>query len=214
MMYKKILFIGVLLVAMTAKAHQADVSTTMLVEKENGTWVLQVNASLTAFQQEIRTHFSETPYKTSEEFQQMVIEHLKNNIQISFNDTDITFGKGAVKLGHETRVVFEVFGIPSDIESALVKNSAFKDISRNKSTLIVLKEGFNKDFFVLNKDNNHVLNLYVEGSTFKILNSNGSNNFASYFGWVLGGIFLLIIALMVISNMFKPEKIELRYTGY
>jgi len=26
--------------AMTVKAHQADVSTTMLVEKENNSWVL------------------------------------------------------------------------------------------------------------------------------------------------------------------------------
>ena len=103
------------------KAHQADISTTMLVEKENGTWVLQISSSLTAFQHEIRTHFAETPYETPEEFQQMVIEHIKNNLQLSFNDSqNITLGKGDVRLGHETKVVFQVFGIPSDIKSVLV----------------------------------------------------------------------------------------------
>ncbi len=191
-------------------AHQPNASTTMLVEKDNNVWVLQISASLTAFQQEVRTHFAETPYKTPEEFQQMVLEHLKNNLHISFNGDNISFGKGVVNLGHETKVVFEVFGIPSDINSVQIENAAFDDIYKSKSTLILLKEGFEKELFGLNNANNHTLKLYVEGNAFKILDSDESNNSASYFGWVLGGTFLLVITMMVISNMFKPEKIELR----
>ena len=56
-MFKKISCIGLLFMVMSAKAHQADVSTTMLVEKEDNSWVLQISASLTAFQHEIQTHF-------------------------------------------------------------------------------------------------------------------------------------------------------------
>lgn len=210
-MYNKILFIGLVFITLTAKAHQADVSTTMLVERENNTWVLQISSSLTAFQQEIQTNFSETPYRTPEEFQQMVLEHIKNNVHIRFNGKDITFGKGVVKLGHETKVVFEVFGIPSEIKSAHIENTAFKDISRSQSAIFLLKEGFIKKQFVLNEANNHKLILYVEGNTFKIFDSTKSDNRnASYFGWIFGGVFLLVMALMAISNMFKPEKIELR----
>ena len=209
-MFKRIICIGVLFFTMVAKAHQSDVSTTMLVESENNTWVVQISASLTAFQHEIKTRFSETPYKTPEEFQQMVLEHLKNNLRINFNGKDISFGEGIVKLGHETKVVFEVFGIPSDIQTVLVKNAAFQDIHRNQNALVLLKEGFNKEHFVLNDANNHTLKLYVDGNTFKILDNKESNSSFSFVGWVLGGIFLLIMALMAISNMFKPEKMVLR----
>lgn len=210
-MYKKILLIGALLVAMAANAHRTDVSTIMLIEKENGTWVLQISASLTAFQQEIRTHFSETPYKTPEEFQQMVLEHLKNNLQISFNNEDISFGKGAVKLGHETMAVFEVFGIPSDIKSARITNSAFKDISRNQSSLLLLKEGFNKEHFVLNNDNQHTLTLKVDGNEFVEESESKASLFT--FGkvsdltvlFIVFGVFL-IISMILVFRLFIPEK--------
>ncbi len=152
---------------MASFAHNPDASTTMLVEKENNIWVLQISASLTAFQQEIRTHFAETPYKTPEEFQKMVLEHIKNNLEISFNDGEnVTLGKGTVRLGHETNVIFEVKGIPSDISSVRVENKVFKDIPRNQSALFLLKEGFIKEHFVLNNANDHTLALQVEGNAF------------------------------------------------
>ena len=98
---KKLLFAFVIgLFSMASFAHNPDASTTMLVEKENNSWVLQISASLTAFQQEIRTHFAETPYKTPEEFQKMVLEHIKNNLEISFNDGEnISLGQGNRKAG-------------------------------------------------------------------------------------------------------------------
>ena len=181
-MFKRTLFVVVLLITISAKAHQADVSTTMLVERENNTWVVQISASLTAFQHEIRTHFSETPYKTPEEFQRMVLEHMKNNFLINFNGENISFGEGVVQLGHETKVVFEVFGIPSDIQTVQVKNTAFQDINKNQSALVLLKEGFNKEHFVLNDANDHTLNLYVEGNTFKILDTATANSSFSFCG--------------------------------
>lgn len=149
------------------QAHQPEISTTMLVENNNHTWALQISASLTAFQHEIRKHYAETPYKTPEEFQEMVLEHIKNNLEIEFNgNKKVTLSHGIVKLGHETKVIFEVLGIPESIESVLVKNESFKDIYNNKSALIILKEGFNKENFVLTKDNNHVLKLEVDGNKF------------------------------------------------
>jgi len=151
-MFKTIFFLFFFLTSITAKAHQPDVSTTMLVEKENNVWILQISASLTAFQQEIRTHYSETPYKTPDEFRQMVLEHIKKNLTIRFNkEQEITLSAGIVKLGHETKVVFEVFGVPTNINSVYVKNTAFKEIYKNQSALVLLKDGFNKEHFVLNK---------------------------------------------------------------
>lgn len=209
-MYKKISCIGLLFIVMSAKAHQADVSTTMLVEKEDNSWVLQISASLTAFQHEVQTHFSETPYQSPEEFQVMVLEHVKNNLRIRFNEMDITFGKGIVQLGHETKVVFEIFGIPRDIQTVQIKNTAFQDIHKNQSALVLLKKHFNKEHFVLNGANNHTLKLYVEGETFKILETTQSNNTIFNLGCILGGIFMVVSTTILFSKMFKPEAIELR----
>ncbi len=149
------------------QAHQPEISTTMLVENNNDTWALQISASLTAFQHEIRKYYAEVPYKTPEEFQEMVLEHIKNNLKIEFNgNKTVTLSHGIVKLGHETKVIFEVLGVPENIESVLVENESFKDIYNNKSALIILKEGFSKENFVLTKDNNHVLKLEVDGNKF------------------------------------------------
>jgi len=185
------------------KAHQSDISTTMLVEKENGTWVLQISSSLTAFQQEVRTHFAATPYETPEEFQQMVIEHIKNNLHLSFNDgQNITLSNGVVRLGHETKVVFQVFGIPSDIKSAWVKNTVFKDIHRSQSALILLKEGFSKEQFVLNDANNHTMELQVNGNEFIEV---AKNNTSLFYVELLLIVIATIAALLFLMNT-RPIK--------
>ncbi|MCM4170776.1 hypothetical protein DHD32_04750 [Arenibacter sp. TNZ] len=195
---------------LTVKAHQADVSTTMLVEKQDNSWVLQISASLTAFQQEIRTHFSETPYQTPEEFQQMVLEHIKNNLQISFNGVgDISLSNGRVILGHDTKVVFEVFGIPSEINSVLVKNSAFKDIHKNQSALFLFKEGFSKEQFVLNEANDHTLALEASGNKFVETGRNEASLFSSNIGVILLGVSAIVVlgvSVLGIGFLFKKFK--------
>lgn len=181
-MFKKLIIFAALLTSLSIKAHQTDISTTMLVEKENNTWVLQISASLTAYQQEIKLHYADTPYKTPEEFKQMVLEHLKKNISFVFNDTaTLQLTNGFVQLGHETKVVFKVEGIPTEQHKLLVKNKAFTDIYKSKSALIVLKKGYAKERFILNDankytlelnalDNKYVLNTAEEASLFSYQN--------------------------------------------
>lgn len=210
-MKKFMLWLAALWFTMVSFAHNPDVSTTMLVDNGNNGWVLQISASLTAFQQEIRTNFAETPYKTPEEFQQMVLEHIKSNLHISFNEGKaISLENGAVKLGHETRVVFQVSGIPSDIHSVLVKNSTFKDIYRNKSTLFLLKEGYKKEHFVLNNDNDHTLSLAVNGKEFVEVGKNEAGLVASSTGMVLLGVAaILVLGLTVLGVGYlinKPDR--------
>jgi len=164
-----LLLLSILLCFAKGFAHQPDVSTTLLVEKENNIWMLQINASLTAFQYEIKTHFSETPYKTPEEFQKMVLAYVKDNISLQINGNEIkAFGVGMVQLGHETKVVYEVFGIPSEIDSAVLKNSVFKDIHKSQSTLIIAKSAFQKEHFVMNDANDHTITLELANGSFSI----------------------------------------------
>jgi len=201
-MKKYILLVIAGLFSMASFAHNPDFSTTMLVEKENNTWVLQISASLTAFQQEIRTHFAETPYKSPEEFQKMVLEHIKNNLEFSFNDgTLITLGPGMVKLGHETKVVFKVVGIPSEIQSVRVKNTAFKDINRSQSAFFLFKEGFSKEQFVLNNVNNHTLALEVNGNEFVIASENHANLFSN-------GMLLIVLGAIAATFLALKSRVS------
>ena len=198
-MKKFILLIAVFLVSIGMKAHQADVSTTMLVEKENGTWILQISSSLTAFQHEIRTQFSETPYKTPEEFQQMVLEHIKNQFHFEFNGgQEITLNNGVVSLGHETKVVFEVLGIPKDISSIVLQNKIFGNVHKSQSSLLLLKEGFTKDRFVLDDDNNHTISLTAAGTSFVQQDATEAS---------LSSFEIVLIALVLLSIVFLVAKI-------
>lgn len=148
-------------------AHQADVSTTMLVEKENGAWILQVSAALTAFQYEIKANYPDQEYKTPEEFKEMVISHLKKNLSFVFNDgTTILLKNAHVILGHETKVVFEVIGVPENIKNVVVTNSSFNGIHKNQSKLLLFKNGFQKEVFTLNDANNNSLILKAEENKF------------------------------------------------
>jgi len=185
------------------KAHQSNISTTMLVEKENNVWILQVRASLTAFQQEIKTHFAETPYKTPEEFKEMVLIHLRNNLKIILNDKNMILKKGYVKLGHETNVVFELVDIPNKIENLKITNTAFQDIYKSESALVILKEGFTKERFMLNVKNKHSMLLNVDKNKFVNANTTETQFATSTF------FIILICSLLFLMLLFsKLQKLQ------
>lgn len=203
--YISVLVLGLL--SMASFAHNPEVSTTMLVEKENNVWVLQLSASLTAFQQEIKTHYVENPYKTPEEFQQMVLEHLKKNLHITFNEGEaVTFSKGIVKLGHETKVVFEVFGTPSNIKSAIITNTVFEDIHRSQGALVILKEGYQKKQFILNDSNNYTIALQADNNQFMQVVEQKASVLPSI---VIVSLIGIIGLGFLIINILKRKKMRL-----
>lgn len=106
-MKKYFLSLALFLYAWSVQAHQTEISSTMLVEQDNNTWVLQIRSALTAFDQAIQANYPE--YESAEEFQALVLDHIKKNLQITFNEKDeVTLQNGMVKLGHESSVVFDI----------------------------------------------------------------------------------------------------------
>ncbi len=169
-MNKFLITLCVLFISMGAQAHQPDLSSTILVEQSENQWILQIRASLTAFEYEVEQHFGESSYASPEEFQALVIKHVQENTSIFFNGTNAAvLQNGQVKLGHETSVSFQVAGTPEAFKSLAVKNSSFSDISRNQGALIVLKEGFAKDQFILNNSNGHTAKLEVRDTQFELI---------------------------------------------
>ncbi|MBQ4915105.1 hypothetical protein J8L85_11695 [Maribacter sp. MMG018] len=204
-MKKHIITFALLCFSILGFAHNPDASTLVLAEQKNNVWVLQINASLTAFQQEVRTHYADTPYKTPEEFQEMVLEHIKNNLHLFFNNGEqISLDKGVVKLGHETKVIFEVLNIPASLESVVVQNTIFKDISRNKSTFLLFKDGFEKSNFTLSQSNDHTVSLVVKENTFVEVVQQEATSSSKYVIIIL--IAVIAIAFIIQQFVFLKKK--------
>lgn len=191
-----------------ADAHQPDVSATMLVEKENNQWILQINASLTAYQHEIKEKYTDTGYSTPEEFKELVIKHLSENLIVLFNNQDTAvLQRATVKLGHETMAAFQVIGVPDSIKSLYVKNSSFKSIHRNQCALVLLKKGFSRKQFVLNDKNAHAVNLIVDNAAFE-LEVDGIN---CSFPLILLISILFCALTLGIWTYFKPKPISFAF---
>ena len=206
---KLVLVIGLMLCIFSVKAHQPDISATMILEQSKNNWIVQVNAPLTAFQYEIKTVLGKT-YATPEEFQKLLIEYLKVNLVIYFNNKDtVTIRQAYVKLGHETSVVFEISGVPESIKNVYVQNAAFKDINRNQNILIIAKEGFSKEQFILNNENQHTATLVVDNGVFKLITEEvTSSSYFNRYGLAILLIGILAVVTIVLVRLNKKYRLS------
>jgi hypothetical protein len=147
-------------------AHSPDFSNIIISKTENGQVIIQINAALTAFQHEINYINGEGAYKTPEEFESLVLDHFIDNFSIVINEKDtLQFINPKVFLGHGTKIVSEVVGIPETVNVIQLKNNLFKDIVNNQSMLIFLMDGFPKEKYTLDRENNQQINLELENDT-------------------------------------------------
>ena len=157
----KVLILFLALFGSTATfAHQADLSTTLLVERADGAWELHLVASLTAFQYEVQTHYGKDAYATPEAFEQLVVKHLQQTVSIRLDNGEaVTLTPLNVTLGHETKVGFALADVPATFTEIEVTNTAFADIHHNKSALVILKPGTEQQHFELTAENGHTASL-------------------------------------------------------
>ena len=152
-------------------AHQPDLSTMMLYQDEQGRSYLQIYGALTAFEGEIDYKYSEKSYKTPEQFKQLVLKHFKKNVFFIVNSNDtLRLERPQVILGHETKVVCEVFGFPKKINELMIKNSMFIDIPNNQSLVILLQKGLPVQQFKLNNSNQQQVNLKLTNGNWELVN--------------------------------------------
>lgn len=201
---KYVLTVLLILAGNLTFAHQIDLSTVIFSKTDDGKIVMQLTSSLTAFQGEVRYHNSEDAYKTPEEFQQLVIDHFNKTFSMTINgETELKFINPIVLLGHETKLVAEVIGVPENINSVELKNEVFKDINNNQTVVIFSLTGFpaNQNF-VLNNDNNQTLSASLQnGSWVKVDKSDTESTFdLKYLS------LLLIPTLLVLVFLRNKQK--------
>ena len=152
-----ILFFSVLWFSLGAQSHGFDYSVMTLTERDNNRWSLQIKASLDAFRKEVKQHFSESPYKTPEQFSQQLLEHITSTLKIVAKDKSISLGEGTVSLGHETSVFFKEITMPVKSTKIQLINGALKDIYRHTTKLLVVEKNSETKSFILTKSNNFTI---------------------------------------------------------
>ncbi|QXP68030.1 hypothetical protein [Polaribacter sp. AHE13PA] len=194
-----------LLMSNTLFAHQPDLSNIVISKTDNGQVILQVNSSLTAFQQEVNFVNGEGFYKSPEEFRNLVIKHFNSRFSMIINKKDtIQFKNPKVFLGHETKLVVEIIGLPETINSIQLKNTLFKDIYHSQSIVIFLLEQFPTQKFSLDVDNKYQINLaFKKGNWENILEEKMTSNF-KYVGYFT--ILLVILAVFLVLKRKKTVK--------
>ena len=180
-------------------AHQPDLSTIMLYQDEQGRSYLQIYGALTAFEGEIDYIYSEKSYKTPEQFKQLVLKHFKKNVFFIINSNDtLRLERPHVILGHETKVVCEVFGFPKKINELMIKNTMFIDIPNNQSLVILLQKGFPVQQFKLNNSNQQQVNLKLTNGNWELVNLDQYK----FNYWVV----IIVISLVFLGSFILYKK--------
>ena len=201
----KINIIGILFLfaSISIQAHQSDLSTVLIYQNEKGKCYLQIYSSLTAFKEEVEYKYGKNAYKTPEEFRALVTDHFKKNLLFICNDQDILkFGKPLVLLGHETKLVVEVFGFPKNISSIYFKNGMFMDTPHNQSSLMIVKKGLPNQLYVLNDENKQQIDLVFENGKWQPTTSILNLSMAPFLFW--GSIIVLLFSIILLFSKFKP----------
>lgn len=193
----------------TTFAHQIDLSTIIFSKTENGKIVMQITSSLTAFQQEVNYNNPKNSYKTPEEFRNLVIKHFSENFSIIINKKDtLKFINPIVILGHETKIVTEVIGIPSNVNIIQLQNEVFKDIYNNESVVMFALKGFPENRnFILGNENNSKLNITLEDGTWQPISENEMSTNLKY---SLSVFIIILIGLLfyLIRKNKNKEKVK------
>ncbi len=172
----RFLILCLLFTANASMAHQPDLSTTMLFQRPDGNWMLQITSSLSAFQEAIKVRFPDKTYSDAQEFQKLVLAHLRENLFFCVNNDDtLQLGNAFVKMGHETSVVFEVSAVPEQISTLEAQNCSFRYIHGNQSVLILNKEGLSMKHILLNNDNAHRAHLRNLGGQLQLNDSSSAS---------------------------------------
>lgn len=190
-----------LFVVTNAIAHQPDISSTMLIQKPDKSWVLQIRAALTAFEYSIREEYGEESFVSPNEFKALVKELVKANTQLNTTDQlKVALDTGYVKLGHESNAIFKVTGLPSDFETITVRNTIFEHISRNQSAFIVLKEGMSKTQFILDNGNDHTASLKVVGDEFELVQKEVKTLQSNVYLYMMSAVGLFLVGAWFFLN--------------
>ncbi|GAA0877198.1 hypothetical protein GCM10009119_01660 [Algoriphagus jejuensis] len=191
------------------KAHDPDISSLLMIEQDSGEWILQVNASLTAFEYVVTAAYGEGSFQSAEEFNQLLLDFLRDKILLRTNGQQINLKTGLVSLGHATTVAFELPDFSGNIETVEVENESFEDIRRSQVLFGMIKDGMDKSQFILNEANDFRLSLQVQDNRVLLVETGQDGGI-----WFFSGLAALALMLIGLSILRLAGKKSALATGF
>lgn len=186
-------------------AHNAQISTIALVQSKDSKWHLILSASLTAFQYEIKNSKPSINIDSlnAEKFQRIILEHLRQKIDIEANGHHATLKNARVILGHQTDINFEVTDMPENPQTIDFRQLGFATLRDHYCVLKIITKSGNENSFMLQKDNNYSVSLVEENNVFVEKVNQSKSNFLIYLLVLSGIIGLIVMYLRVSKNYVK-----------
>lgn len=191
--------------SMSIFAHNAQISTIALVQSKDNKWHLILSASLSAFQYEIKNSNPTINLDSlnAEKFQRIILEHLRQKIDIKANGHHAALKNARVILGHQTDVNFEVTDMPENLQTIDFQQLGFSTLRDHYCVLKIITKNGNENSFMLQKDNNYSVSLVAENNILVEKVNQSESNFLIYLLVLLGIIGLIVVYLRVSKNSGK-----------
>lgn len=186
-------------------AHNAQISTVALVQSKDSKWHLILSASLTAFQYEIKNSNPNINLDSlnAEKFQRIILDHLRQKIDIEANGHHATLSNARVILGHQTDINFEATDMPENLQTIDFQQLGFSTLRDHYCVLKIITKNGNENSFMLQKDNNYSVSLVAENTVLVEKVNQSESNFLIYLTVVLGIIGLIVVYLRASKNSGK-----------
>jgi hypothetical protein len=206
---KQIAIIALLLLySLALRAHTPQISSIALVQSKENKWNLVISASLSAFQYELMNSNPNQKLDSiaADQFQALIVAHLKKNIKIEASHRFATLRNGKVILGHQTDINFEVSGMPDQLESLDLQQLGFGTLRDHYCVLKVITKNNSSNNFILQKGNNFSISLGLKDKAFVEVSPQHSYNWLIICAAMVG---ILLVLSVVYHKFFAVPKYDL-----
>lgn len=185
-------------------AHNPNQASIKLVIQEKGAF-LDFNMSQYGIEQVLLKNNPDLDLRTisKKDLQQLIINEIKKQIQLTSNGKTFDLGTGVIKLGsHETNLKFLIEDLPEHIEFIDLKADCFHENQNQVNFFTILYKGKNARAKLF-KENNYQSKFIITKD--KIIVSDKVQNY----NWNLSNILIIIISIicfLIIYFLVKKRK--------
>lgn len=202
--------IGILIgfYSLCASAHSSKIETMTLAQDQQNNWTLHISSSFDGFRNQLIQNFPDIKIDelSTDEFQKLVTGYIKDNIFLNANTNFIgELREGAIKLGHQTDLDFNVIGLPNEISTLRVQIKGFDETSDHNTIFNIIDATDSSKNFEIKKDNQFTVSIEKANGKFQA-SGEESNLLVPFIALTL----LVLFSVFVISRIFKQEEVVLR----
>lgn len=197
MKLKILMVVSILCIQNFLLAHNPwQSSLKLILFEESG--ILELNLAQYGVEQALIQKNTELDFKSIDpnDFKELLVDYLKENIKIDINGQQITIGKGAIKLGsHQTDLKFQINNIPQKPKDIEVNVHCFQENIDHQNFFTIVYNGL-KNRIKLNKENNFRGTFIITESEILVDSKPvSSSSYAQYWGTAVFLVLLIGIFL-------------------